>query len=90
MSQLVLCVCTPLISFLLLSLAGSRFWWERLNPRKLLLRASGNPGDVRLDKVSGRYCPVSTGLTLVHLFNPPVLEQRAGVAPAGKNLNSYR
>ncbi len=79
-----------LLSLLLLSLAGSRFWEERLNPCKLLFRAPGFPGNVRLDKVSGRYYPMSTGLTLVDLFNPSVLEQRAGVAPAGRYLNSYR
>jgi hypothetical protein len=40
--------------------------------------------------LSVRYFPVSTGLTLVHLFNPLVLEQHAGVARAGRNLNAHR
>ena len=37
-----------------------------------------------------RYFSLSTGLTLVDLFNPSVLEQHAGVARAGRNLNSHR
>ena len=49
-------------------------WEERKAPQgepaqrlcqKLLFRAPGNPGDVRLDNVIDRYFPMSTGLTLV-------------------------
>ena len=52
-------------------LTGSRFEWERLNP-------TGFPGNGRLDKDIGRYFLLSTGFTLIHLFNPEVLEQQAG------------
>ncbi|WP_201389854.1 hypothetical protein [Ktedonobacter sp. SOSP1-52] len=60
---------------------------ERLQTPLLSLRLGGKVG---LDKDIGRYYLLSTALTPLSLVNSRVLEQRAGLAPAGRNVNAYR
>jgi hypothetical protein len=69
LSQLVLCDSTLLLSFLFVPLRGAVFGGNGQTPWKLLFRAPGFPGDVRLDKVLEWFNARSTGLTLVDLFN---------------------
>jgi hypothetical protein len=51
---------------------------------------SGFPGKVFLDEDSGRYFLLSTGFTLVHLFNSEVVGLQTGTASEGTNGNTCR
>jgi hypothetical protein len=75
-------------SFGLYPLRGSRFVSERLQTHSPSHRRVG--GHVGLDNVIERYFPLSTCYDPVHMFNPGVLEQRAGLAPAGRYFNASR